>query len=146
MKSVGFDKFNEIEVDRFRVKPVVKITGEFWAQLTEGDGNFNMFRFLEGENAEVLVEPVGTWIQYIMWQYKAGIKDRKSVGEGEFDIPAWRLDKKLGIELSYWKKVATMTIAEKIFEREYNRFQNALGGTLHELVDIVLILFVWTFH
>jgi predicted nucleotide-binding protein (sugar kinase/HSP70/actin superfamily) len=40
------DKFNEIEVDRFRVKPVVKITGEFWAQLTEGDGNFNISRFL----------------------------------------------------------------------------------------------------
>ena len=129
------DKFNEIEVDRFRVKPVVKITGEFWAQLTEGDGNFNMFRFLEGENAEVLVEPVGTWIQYIMWQYKAAIKDRKSVGEGEFDLPAWRLDKKLINELSYWKKVATMTVAEKIFAREYNRFQDALGGTLHHLVD-----------
>ena len=129
------DKFNEIEVDRFRVKPVVKITGEFWAQLTEGDGNFNMFRFLEGENAEVLVEPVGTWIQYIMWQYKAAIRDRKSVGEDEVNIPAWRLDKKLTNELSYWKKVATMTVAEKLFEREYNRFQNALGGTLHDLVD-----------
>ena len=129
------DNFNEIEVDRFRVKPVVKVTGEFWAQLTEGDGNFNMFRFLEGENAEVLVEPVGTWIQYIMWQYKAAIRDRKAVGEDEFDIPAWRLDKKLAIELSYWKKVATMTVAEKLFAREYNRFQDALGGTLHHLVD-----------
>ena len=28
-----------------RVKPIVKITGEFWAQTTEGDGNFNMFQF-----------------------------------------------------------------------------------------------------
>ena len=129
------DNFNDIEIDRFRVKPVVKITGEFWAQLTEGDGNFNMFRFLEGENAEVLVEPVGTWIAYIMWQYKNNIKNRKAVGEGEFDIPSWRLDKKLSIELNYLKKRATMSIAEKIFNREYKRFQSALGGTLHELID-----------
>ena len=33
-------------LDRTRVKPIVKITGEFWAQTTEGDGNFNMFKFL----------------------------------------------------------------------------------------------------
>src|SRR5579871_6629076 len=33
------DSINSIEVDRFRVKPVIKITGEFWAQTTEGDGN-----------------------------------------------------------------------------------------------------------
>src|SRR5262249_30933839 len=45
------DMFNEVEVDRLRVKPIVKITGEFWAQTTEGDGNFNMFRFLEREGA-----------------------------------------------------------------------------------------------
>ena len=40
-----------IEVDRLRVKPIVKITGEFWAQTTEGDGNFHMFEFLEREGA-----------------------------------------------------------------------------------------------
>ncbi|MBI4580472.1 MAG: hypothetical protein HY718_12260, partial [Planctomycetes bacterium] len=31
---------DEIEVDYTRPKPIVKITGEFWAQTTEGDGNF----------------------------------------------------------------------------------------------------------
>jgi len=44
------------------VKPVVKIIGEFWAQITEGDGNFHMFEFLEREGAQVLVEPIGTWV------------------------------------------------------------------------------------
>ena len=41
------ERIGQVEVDRLRVKPMVKITGEFWAQLTEGDGNFNMFAFLE---------------------------------------------------------------------------------------------------
>ena len=48
------DKMDTIEVDRTRVKPIVKITGEFWAQITEGDGNFHMFDFLEREGAQVL--------------------------------------------------------------------------------------------
>ncbi len=47
------DRFNSIKVDRTRIKPLVKVTGEFWAQTTEGDGNFNMFRFLEREGAQV---------------------------------------------------------------------------------------------
>lgn len=69
----------EIEVDWLRAKPIVKVTGEFWAQTTEGDGNFRMFPFLEGEGAEVLVEPVATWICYMLHQ--AGLKagDRKGL-------------------------------------------------------------------
>ena len=129
------DNFNEIEVDRFRVKPVVKVTGEFWAQLTEGDGNYNMFRFLEEENAEVLVEPIGTWIQYIMWQYKSSIRDRKAASNEEFSLPFWRLDKKLQSSIEYWTKVSKMTVAEKIFTSEYTKLQNAIGGTLHHLAD-----------
>jgi predicted nucleotide-binding protein (sugar kinase/HSP70/actin superfamily) len=57
---------DDVEVDRLRVKPVVKVTGEFWAQTTESDGNFGMFAFLEREGAHVLVEPLGGWILYLL--------------------------------------------------------------------------------
>jgi predicted nucleotide-binding protein (sugar kinase/HSP70/actin superfamily) len=50
------ERIGSIEVDRLRVKPLVKVTGEFFAQTTEGDGNFHMFQFLEREGAEVKVE------------------------------------------------------------------------------------------
>ena len=129
------NKFDQIEVDRFRVKPVVKITGEFWAQLTEGDGNFNMFRFLESENAEVLVEPIGTWIMYLMAQYKMHAQDRKGIDTGDIAAPFWRLDQRLKNEINYRKKIGTMSLAEKIFKREYTRLQKSLGTGLHELVD-----------
>ena len=56
--------FKAIPADFTRVKPKVKITGEFWAQTTEGAGNYHMFRWLESEGAEVMVEPIGTWIEY----------------------------------------------------------------------------------
>ena len=64
------------------MKPIVKITGEFWAQTTEGDGNFNMFNFLEREGAQVLVEPIGTWIMYMIHQVIQKYKDFKGLEEG----------------------------------------------------------------
>jgi len=127
-------RFDEIEVDRFRVKPVVKITGEFWAQTTEGDGNFNMFRFLEREGSEVIVEPIGTWIMYMIHQYKQSLSDRKGVVEDQGETPWWRFDQRLVTEVGYRKKLNKINIAERVFKREYDRLQKALGGdALHEL-------------
>src|SRR3989454_904847 len=45
-------KFSTIEVDRLRVKPTVKITGEFYLQTVEGEPNYNIHRWLETEGAE----------------------------------------------------------------------------------------------
>ena len=59
-----------METDWLRVKPVVKVIGEFWAQETEGDGNFRMFEFLEKEGAEVSMEPISTWVMYLLHQVK----------------------------------------------------------------------------
>jgi len=129
------EKFDAIEVDRTRVKPIVKITGEFWAQTTEGDGNFNMFRFLEREGAEVLVEPIGTWIVYMIHQAKQANQDRKGVKEGEV-FTSWSNPlKRLSQELKFRKKIGAMTMAERIFIRDYNRLREATGGTVHELAD-----------
>ena len=61
------NRFNLIQVDRTRAKPIVKITGEFWAQTTEGDGNFKMFSFLEKRRFPVPSQnPLRTWVPYIL--------------------------------------------------------------------------------
>jgi len=129
------DMFDEVEVDRLRVKPIVKITGEFWAQTTEGDGNFNMFRFLEKEGAQVLVEPIGTWIMYMIHQVIQKYADTKGLAEGAVMPPMWRLDKRAKIEFDFRNKVAKLKLAEAIFKREYHRIVDALGGLAHHLAD-----------
>lgn len=129
------DMFNEVEVDRLRVKPIVKITGEFWAQTTEGDGNFNMFQFLEREGAQVLVEPVGTWITYMIHQVVQKYRDTKGLEAGAVLPPLWRLDKRLKIEFSHRNKLAKLALAENIFKREYHRLVDALGPLGHHLAD-----------
>lgn len=124
----------EIEVDYTRAKPIVKVTGEFWAQTTEGDGNFNMFPFLESQGAEVLVEPVATWLCYMLHQ--AGLKagDRRGIDkESDNEISSWNIKAKIQSEVAYRKKRMNLKLAEKIIGREYDRLRDAIGGTAHEL-------------
>jgi len=141
----------EIEVDYLRPRPIVKVTGEFWAQTTEGDGNFRMFPFLEAEGAEVLVEPVATWICYMLHQAQNAARDRKGLRD---ESPEARDDRqgrearwpalsrvrealhtRLADEIAYRRKMFTLTLADRILWREYERLRHALGGTAHELAN-----------
>jgi predicted nucleotide-binding protein (sugar kinase/HSP70/actin superfamily) len=129
------DNLRTVRVDRTRVKPLVKITGEFWAQTTEGDGNYRMFPFLEREGAQVLVEPIGTWIMYMIHQAKQANTDRAGVSEDEAMPAAWRIDKRMAADLKARKKNAALSLAEAVFTREWNRLREALGNVPHELTD-----------
>lgn len=128
-------RLTEIPVDRLRVRPIVKITGEFWAQTTEGDGNFNMFRFLESENAQVLVEPVGTWITYLIHQVVQKNRDWKGLEEGALLPSWWRLARRSRIELAYLRKQFKLKLAEALFRRHYARAAATLSGLAHPLAD-----------
>ncbi|NJN14334.1 MAG: activator of (R)-2-hydroxyglutaryl-CoA dehydratase, partial [Planctomycetes bacterium] len=111
-----------VEVDRTRLLPVVKVTGEFWAQTTEGDGNYKMFRFLEGEGAEVIVEPIMTWINYLLWQVGQGARHRYG-SEGRRN------------PLRHWALLAKLSLAGRLLNRHYERFRKALGGTAHRMIN-----------
>ena len=59
-----------VAVDRTIIKPKVAIIGEFWAMTTEGDGNYQMPKFLEAEGAEVDVQLATAWVLYNLWEVK----------------------------------------------------------------------------
>ena len=127
-------KMDTIEVDRTKVKPVVKITGEFWAQLTEGDGNFNMFAFLEREGAQVLVEPIATWIAYLMYQARAHAKAKYPVTR-PYRSPKWyQLKQHMANQMSLRKKLMGIAVGEKMWNYLYHRTAENLGGITHHLV------------
>jgi predicted nucleotide-binding protein (sugar kinase/HSP70/actin superfamily) len=126
---------NEVEVDRTKVKPVVKITGEFWASLTEGDGNFNMFRFLEREGAQVIVEPVATWVAYLLCQAKAKALHNKHVREHHEPLPWYAYKQKVKREVAYEAKILGLNAGEFMWEHFYHRVGEKLGGLAHKLVD-----------
>jgi predicted nucleotide-binding protein (sugar kinase/HSP70/actin superfamily) len=128
------EQLGTIEVDRLRVKPIVKIIGEFWAQTTEGDGNFKMFSFLEREGAQVLVEPIATWVMYMMYQVKERMAYRRAI-DSPYKHPKWfELKKHVANELSYRKKWLMMSVGEVIYERQYHRVVETLGEIAHHLI------------
>jgi predicted nucleotide-binding protein (sugar kinase/HSP70/actin superfamily) len=127
-------RIDGIAVDRTKLKPVVKIIGEFWAQTTESGGNYRMFEFLEREGAQVQPEAIGTWIGYLLAMAKMQLYPRRGM-DSQCVEPArgdWR--KRFSNELSFQKKRAMLTFGEYMYSRMYNQVIASLGHTAHALV------------
>jgi predicted nucleotide-binding protein (sugar kinase/HSP70/actin superfamily) len=110
-------KWETIEVDHLRVKTKVKITGEFWLQTHEGEGNYNIKRWLEQEDGEVVPPPVAVWLHYLLHPTMRKLERRNSVSKHP------RME---GLALH---------AAERIYRGTYNRFRKALGNLPYELPD-----------
>ena len=134
MKSVAA-MYDQVELDPFRIKPVVKFMGEFWAQTTEGAGNFHMHRFLEKEGAEVSVDrAIFTRLAYTLHMHKQGAKDKKGL-HGLRGVDRLRIGRLAGHYLGYYRQRTALTLAEMILRRENRRLLEAMGGTLHPMVS-----------
>lgn len=105
-------KFDAIEVDRLRVRTRVKITGEFWLQTHEGEGNYNIKRWLEQEGAEVIPPPVAVWFDYLT-----------------------NLSLQVAVRNNDEKKAKVLRWTAKIFQWVYNRLRKALGEIPEPLLD-----------
>lgn len=112
-----YRKFEAIEVDRLRVKPVVKITGEFYLQTVEGDPNYNIHRWLESEGAEVYPAPIVVWLDYWIRFYVQELEDR------------------MGTDRTAQAKIWALKSLQKLFRATYNRMRKALGNIPHEIPD-----------
>ena len=122
---VAANELRSIEVDWLRVKPVVKVIGEFWAQMTESDGNFRMLEFLEKEGAEVSIEPISSWVLYLLHQTKARlVYRRKMEAYGSPWIAPRKAIASLGASLS---KRLGYTLGGKIYLHHFHRLAKLLG-------------------
>ena len=114
-----------IPVDRTLAKPKVSIIGEFWAMTTEGDGNYQLQRFLEGEGAEADIQLVTAWILYMLWEARRDTKERadlRGADQSYYGIA------KLG-PFDIAQKVLGVTVADKIVRSLFHVF--AYAGGLH---------------
>ena len=129
------ERLDLVEVDRLRVKPIVKVTGEFWAQSTEGDGNFRMFEFLEREGAQVIVDPLSTWLMYLLRQERARVLDRRGLSVPRTGPLGSRLKARAKDELRTLSKLAAYSLGNAIYSHRYHKLCRALGDLPHRLVD-----------
>ncbi len=111
------DRFSKIEIDRLRVKPVVKITGEFYLQTVEGEANYNIHRWLEEEGAEVYPAAVTIWLDYLARFAGQELEDHR------------------GISPHAGLKLLAVKAAQRVLRRQYRRMSEAIGNAPHELPD-----------
>jgi predicted nucleotide-binding protein (sugar kinase/HSP70/actin superfamily) len=110
-------RFEGIEVDRLRVKPVVKITGEFYLQTVEGDPNYNIHHWLEAEGAEVYPAAITIWLDYLM----------RLAGQDYEDH--------IGIDRLARLKLGGIKTGMRLLRRTYDGMRRALGDLPHEMPD-----------
>lgn len=111
----------KVSVDYSRVKPKIQVIGEFWAQTTEGDGNYRLPLWLEEEGCEVVVQPVSGWIDYTFWYWKEYLVERVVAR------------KNLKEKLSFAGDLTKMKIAEYLFKFYFNLYRAALGFVMEPL-------------
>lgn len=58
----------KVKLNRLQPKAKVMVMGEFWASMTEGDGNYNLHRFLEAEGAECIPQPIVNRLMLSIWE------------------------------------------------------------------------------
>jgi len=108
-------RFDRVEVDRLRPRPVVKLTGEFYLQTVEGDPNYNIHRWLEGEGAEVYPAVIVIWFDYLMRMAAQDFEDHVGINRGAY------------------LKMKAIHGAQRLLRWTYDRMRNALGGVPHEM-------------
>jgi predicted nucleotide-binding protein (sugar kinase/HSP70/actin superfamily) len=107
-------KFSAIEVDRLRVKPKVKITGEFYLQTVEGDPNYNIHRWLEAEGAEVYPAAITVWMDYLL---RMGLQPFEDYS---------------GIQKYARLKLGLGRVAQGLYRLLVSRLRRAMGNLPHE--------------
>jgi predicted nucleotide-binding protein (sugar kinase/HSP70/actin superfamily) len=111
-------KWDAIEVDRLRVKARIKITGEFWLQTHEGEGNYNIKRWLENEGAEIIPPPVAVWLDYLIDLQLTRLGDKLAAGDKTVN-----------------RAIRLVKVTRHIYHWMYNRLRKALGNLPSELPD-----------
>src|SRR5207244_9322113 len=71
----------------------------------------------------------------MLHQAKNMYKDRKGLKEGDEDTKTYGFGKKLKMYKEYKQTIVVLTIAEKVFEREYNRIREVFDFMPHELAN-----------
>lgn len=118
-----------VQVDRTKAKPKVSIIGEFWAMTTEGDGNYQLQRFLEDEGAEVEVQSVTAWTLFLIWAGRYDTLRRMNLREA--DSGKYGLKGKNPI-----LRLRMLWLADRVLRVMFQTYAKAIGLHHYHLPDM----------
>jgi predicted nucleotide-binding protein (sugar kinase/HSP70/actin superfamily) len=125
----------EVRVDKLRVRAKTSIIGEFWAMTTEGDGNYQLQKFLESEGAENDIQLTTAWLLYNIWEVARDTRERRDLRTadgGHYGLEG------LG-ELGVAKRLAMMRGAAAALRGAFQAFAVAAGLHDYHLPDMDLV-------
>jgi predicted nucleotide-binding protein (sugar kinase/HSP70/actin superfamily) len=127
----GKREFAKVRCDWTRPAPRVSIIGEFWAMTTEGDGNYQLQRFLEQEGAECDIQFVTNWLLYMLWEGKYDTKLRAELKGSDTARKSLKGDPaKVGL------KLATLFFADLAVRAAFHTFGAAVGYRGYKLPEM----------
>jgi predicted nucleotide-binding protein (sugar kinase/HSP70/actin superfamily) len=131
-----------VKVDKLRPKAKTSIIGEFWAMTTEGDGNYQLQKFIESEGGENDIQLTTAWLLYNIWEVSRDTRERVDLrqqdgghhgleGMGTFDVP---------------KRLAMLRGAEAALRLGFQAFALPAGLFDYHLPDMDLVAKVANEH
>lgn len=125
----GRRELAQVALDWTRPCPRVSIIGEFWAMTTEGDGNYQLQRFLESEGAECDIQFVTNWLLFMLWEGRYDTKLRAEL-RGLDQARKGLKDDRTG------KKLGALFVADLAIRAAFHTFGAAIGFRGYTLPDM----------
>jgi predicted nucleotide-binding protein (sugar kinase/HSP70/actin superfamily) len=110
--------FAQVKCDYTQIKPIVKLTGEFWASITESQGNYHIKNWLVEENCELKMEPMVGWLEHLLFSREIKAKDRRGIKQEETG---------LGEGANPYKNEIKLYAFRKLLNAYFNLYRAALG-------------------
>jgi predicted nucleotide-binding protein (sugar kinase/HSP70/actin superfamily) len=126
----GRREFATIALDWTRPCARVSIIGEFWAMTTEGDGNYQLQRFLESEGAECDIQFVTNWLLFMLWEGRYDTKLRAELRGLDQSARKGLKDARVG------KKLAGLFVGDLAIRAAFHLFGAAVGYRGYHLPDM----------
>jgi predicted nucleotide-binding protein (sugar kinase/HSP70/actin superfamily) len=118
-----------VPVNRLKPRPKVSIIGEFWAMTTEGDGNYQLQRFLEAEGAEVDIQLTTAWLLYMIWQVRFDTRQRMTLRRED--------EGKMGLAgKNARKRLLVLNLSEKLLRGVFWSVSRLMGLGNYKLPDM----------
>jgi predicted nucleotide-binding protein (sugar kinase/HSP70/actin superfamily) len=127
----------KVEIDPLRARAKCSIIGEFWAMTTEGDGNYQLQKFLESEGGENDIQLTTAWLLYNIWEVSRDTKERRylrGVDGGKYGLSDFASD-----DVGVAKRLATLRLAELGLRVGFQAFALPFGLFDYHLPDMNLV-------
>jgi predicted nucleotide-binding protein (sugar kinase/HSP70/actin superfamily) len=116
----------KVQLDRLQPKAKVMVMGEFWAAMTEGDGNYNLHRFLEAEGAECIPQPLINRLMLSIWEAEYKLHKEEALE----DETAKKID------FSHVKTRILIKLTRFAFKTHFHLYAKAIGLHDYEIPDM----------